>query len=167
MASCYCASLFCGILQHQSLSTLQNWKKHGSTTLLTAVRHPPLDSTVWMDISRNPGPISEIISNGRDQVQGFNSHNPAQAKITTILNNGPGMLLNSPSLVSMRPPHTLGYCRPLHGTPWNLKARSIKSKYADSLCYVQSCAADIFVITETSVHRKRLDTQSWGDSTWT
>ena len=149
MASCYCASLFCGILQHQSLSTLQNWKKHGSTSLLTAVHHPSLDTTVWMDISRNPGPISEINSNDWDQVQGFNSHNPAQAKRTTILNNGPGMLLNIPSLVSMQPRHTFGYCRPLHGTPCNLKARSIKSKYTGSLCYVQSCAKDIFVITKT------------------
>ena len=148
MASCYCASLFCGILQHQSLSTLQNWKKHGSTSLLTAVHHPPLDTTLWMDISRNPGPISEINSNGWDQVQGFNSHDPAQAKRTTILNNGPGMLLNIPSIVPMQPRHTFGYCRPFHGTPCNLKARSIKSKYAGSLCYVQSCAKDIFVITK-------------------
>ena len=89
MASCYCATLFCWILQHQSLSTLQNRKKHGSTSLLTAVHHPPLDTTVWMDISRNPGPISEIISNGWG----------AQAKRKTILNNGQGMLLNIPSLV--------------------------------------------------------------------
>ena len=43
---------------------LTKLKKHGSTSLLTAVHHPPLDTTVWMDISRNPGPISEIISNG-------------------------------------------------------------------------------------------------------
>ena len=65
--------------------------------------------------------ISEIISNGWDQVQGFNSHNPAQAKRKTILNNGPGILLNIPSLVSMQPRHTFGYGRPLHGTPFNLK----------------------------------------------
>ena len=52
-------------------------EKHGSTSLLTAVHHPPLDTTVWMDISRNPGPISEITSNAWDQVEGFNSHNPA------------------------------------------------------------------------------------------
>ena len=31
----------------------------------------------------------------------------------------------------------------------NLNARSIKSKSADFLCYVKSCAADIFAITET------------------
>ena len=90
--------------------------KHGLTSLLTAVYHPALDTTVWMDISRNQGPISEIISNGWDQVQGFNLHNPAQSKRTTILNNGPGMLLNIPSLVSMQPRHTFGYCRTLHGT---------------------------------------------------
>ena len=71
-------------LQHQSLSTLQKLKKHGSTSLLTAAHHSPLDTTVWMDISRNPGPISEIISNGWDKVQGFNSHNPAQTKRKTI-----------------------------------------------------------------------------------
>ena len=68
---------------------LTKLKKHGSTSLLTAVHHPPLDTTVWMDISRNPGPISEIISNGWG----------AQAKRKTILNNGQGMLLNIPSLV--------------------------------------------------------------------
>ena len=31
----------------------------------------------------------------------------------------------------------------------NLNTRSVKSKSADFLCYVQSCAADIFAITET------------------
>lgn len=43
----------------------------------------------------------------------------------------------------------------------NLKARSIKSKYADSLCCVQSCALDCF-----GSHGKRLETQSCSDSTW-
>ena len=32
---------------------------------------------------------------------------------------------------------------------YNLNTRSIKSKSADFLCYVKSCAADIFAITET------------------
>ena len=69
----------------------------------------------------------------------------------------------------MQPRHTFGYCRPSHrpltNVPivrsqypvigsnslklWNLNTGSIKSKSADFLCYVQSCATDIFAITET------------------
>jgi len=69
----------------------------------------------------------------------------------------------------MRPTVTSGYYRPvfctLTGVPidrsqrsslgtnsmklCNLNTRSIKSKSADFLCYVKSCAADIFAITET------------------
>ena len=74
-----------------------------------------------------------------------------------------------PSLVSMGPHVTSGYNKPayrtlinvsidrsqcsLSGTNslklCNLNTRSVKSKSADFLCYVQSCAADIFAITET------------------
>ena len=82
--------------------------KHESTSLLIAGHDPPLDITVWMDISRNPGPISEIILNGPNQVQGSNLHIQAQTKTTTILNNGPRMLFNIPSLLSMQPRHTFG-----------------------------------------------------------
>ena len=69
----------------------------------------------------------------------------------------------------MQPTATSGYNRPvfptLTGVPidksqcssfgtksmklCNLNTRSIKSKSADILCYVKSCAADIFAITET------------------
>ena len=69
----------------------------------------------------------------------------------------------------MRPTVTSGYYRPVFRTLTNvpidisqcsslrtnlmklcnLNARSIKSKSADFLCYVKSCAADIFAITET------------------
>ena len=82
--------------------------KHESTSLLFAGHDPPLDITVWMDISRNPGSISEIMVNGWNQLQCSNLHTPAQTKTTTILNNGPGMLFNIPSLLSMRPRHTFG-----------------------------------------------------------
>ena len=76
-----------------------------STSLLFAGHDSPLDITVWMDSSRNPESISEIIFNGWNQLQCSNLHTQAQTKTTTILNNGPGMLFNIPSLLSMRPSH--------------------------------------------------------------
>ena len=74
----------------------------------------------------------------------------------------------------MRPTITFGYNRPVFRTLTdvpidrsqcsslrtnlmklcNLNARSIKSKSADFLCYVKSCAADIFAITETWFNEK-------------
>jgi len=82
--------------------------KPESSSLLIVGHDPPVDITVWMDISRNPGQISEIISNGWNKVQGGNLHIQAQTQTTTILNNGPRMLFNIPSLLSMQPCHTFG-----------------------------------------------------------
>ena len=73
-----------------------------------------------------------------------------------------------PSLITMRQTVTSGYNRPVFRTLTdvpidrsqrsslgtnsmkfcNLNARFIKSKSADFLCYVKSCAADIFAVTE-------------------
>ena len=38
--------------------SLARWSKHGSTCLVIAGNDPPLDITVWMDISSNPGPTT-------------------------------------------------------------------------------------------------------------
>ena len=39
------------------------WSKHGSTTLLIPGHDPPSDITIFMDISKNPGPdqLTEVV----------------------------------------------------------------------------------------------------------
>ena len=125
--------------------SLAKWLKHGSTCLVIAGHDPPFDITVWMDISRNPGPTNDsndlidICFGGQNLVQGGNLHTSSLTRTTSTSNNGPGTRFGIPSLITMRPTVTSDYNRP----------RSIKSKSADFLCYVKSCAADIFAITET------------------
>ena len=152
--------------------SLARWSKHGSTCLVIAGHDPPLDTTVWMDISRNPGPTNDlfdICSGGQNLVHGGNLHISSSTRTISTSNNGPGARFGIPSLITMRPTVTTGYNRPVFRTLTdvpidiaqcsslrtnlmklcNLNARSIKSKSADFLCYVKSCAADIFAITET------------------
>ena len=152
--------------------SLARWSKHGSTCLVTSGHDPPLDVTVWMDISRNPGPTNDlfdICSGGQNLVHGGNLHISSSTRTISTSNNGPGARFGIPSLITMRPTVTSGYYRPVFRTLTdvpidisqcsslrtnlmklcNLNARSIKSKSADFLCYVKSCAADIFAITET------------------
>ena len=151
---------------------LARWSKHGSTCLVIAGHDPPLDIAVWMDISRNPGltdDLFDICSGRQNLVHGGNLHISSSTRTISTSNNGPGVRFGIPSLITMRPTITFGYNRPvfrtLTGVPidisqcsslrtnlvklCNLNARSIKSKSADFLCYVKSCAADIFAITET------------------
>ena len=149
--------------------------KFSLATCLVIARHDsPLDVTVWMDISRNPGPTNDLIdicSGGHNLVHAGNLHTSSSSSIrtTSTSNNGPEARFGIPSLITMRPTVTSGYNRPvfctLTGVPidrsqcslfgtnsmklCNLNTRSIKSKSADFLCYVKSCAADIFAITET------------------
>ena len=57
--------------------SLARWSKHGSTCLVVAGHDPPLDVTVWMDISRNPGPTNDlfdICSGGQNLVHGGHLH---------------------------------------------------------------------------------------------
>ena len=136
---------------------------------------PPFDITVWMDISRNPGPTNDsnnlidICFGGQNLVQGGNLHTSSLTRTTSTSNNGPGTRFGIPSLITMRPTVISDYNRPEFRTLTevpidrsqrsslgnnsmkfcNLNARSIKSKSADFLCYVKSCAVDIFAITET------------------
>lgn len=42
---------------HPTKVSLSNWSKHGQTCLLIPGHDPPLDITVFMDISTNPGPV--------------------------------------------------------------------------------------------------------------
>ena len=41
--------------------SLARWSKHGSTCLVIAGHDPPLDITVWVESSRNPGPTNDLI----------------------------------------------------------------------------------------------------------
>ena len=128
-----------------------------------------------MDISRNPGPsndsndLIDICFGGQNLVQGGNLHTSSLTRTTSTSNNGLGTKIGIPSLITIRPTVTSGYNRPVFRTLTdvpidrsqcsslgtnsmkfcNLNARSIKSKSADFLCYVKSCAPDIFAITET------------------
>ena len=101
-------------------------------------------------------------------------HISSSTRTISTSNNGPGARFGIPSLITMRPTVTSGYNRPVFRTLTdvpidisqcsslrtnlmklcNLNARSIKSKSADFLCYVKSCAADIFAITETWLTEK-------------
>ena len=125
-----------------------------------------------MDISRNPGPTNDLIDicfGGQNLVQGGNLHTSSLTRATSTSNNRPGTRFGIPSLITMRPTVTSGCNRPVFRTHTdvpidrsqrssfgtnsmkfcNLNARSIKSKSAVFLCYVKSCAADMFAITET------------------
>ena len=152
--------------------SLARWSKHSSTCLVIAGHDPPLDITVLMDISRNPGPTNDlfdICSGGQNLVHGRNLHISSLTQTISPSNNGLGARFGIPSLITMQPTVTSGYNRPVFHTLTdipidisqcsslrpnlmklcNLNARSIKSKSADFLCYVKSCAADIFASTET------------------
>ena len=155
--------------------SLARWSKHSSICLVIAGHDPPLDITVLMDISRNPGPTNDlfdICSGGQSLVHGGNLHISSSTRTISTSNNGPGVRFGIPSLITMRPTITFGYnsynngynctltdvpidisqCSSLRTNLMklcNLNARSIKSKSADFLCYAKSCAADIFAITET------------------
>ena len=152
--------------------SLARWWKQISICLVIAGHDPPLDITVLMDISRNPGPTNDlfdICSGGQNLVHGGNLHISSSTQTISPSNNGLGARFGIPSLITMRPTVTSGYNRPVFCTftdvpidisqcsslrtnlmkLCNLNARSIKSKSADFLCYAKSCAADIFAITET------------------
>ena len=128
-----------------------------------------------MDISLNPGSVLATNSqNGsRSSLQGYNLknlHSPKPAKTTvSFIRDSPSHPITS--LVSLRAHNNFGRrftaveSRTLIDVPilnsqysaacsnsikfCNLNTRSIKSKSADFVCYVKSCAADIFAITET------------------
>ena len=127
-----------------------------------------------MDISPNPGPLNFASNsqNGSGLTQGWNLHTPRSA-ITTHAFFRDQPLLSQPitSLVSLRAYNNLHRrsiaveSRTLINVPianfeqsvssttslkfCNLNTRSLKNKSADFVCYVKSCAADIFAITET------------------
>ena len=44
--------------------SLAKWLKHGSACLVIAGHDPTFDITVWMDISRNPGPTKRVYYRG-------------------------------------------------------------------------------------------------------
>ena len=99
--------------------SLAKWSKHGSTSVVIAGHDPPLDITVWMDISRNPGPTNglfDICFAGQNLVQGGNLHTSSLSRTTSISNNGPGAKFRIPSLITMRPTVTPGYNRPVSRT---------------------------------------------------
>ena len=160
---------------HRTKLSLMKWTKRGQTSLVVAGHDPPLDITVFMDISFNPGPVLATNSqNGsRSSLQGYNLknlHSPKPAKTTvSFIRDSPSHPITS--LVSLRAHNNFGRrftaveSRTLIDVPivnsqysaacsnsikfCNLNTRSIKSKSADFVCYVKSCAADIFAITET------------------
>ena len=40
--------------------SVSKWSKHGQTSLVVAGHDPPVDITIFVDVSRNPGPVSSI-----------------------------------------------------------------------------------------------------------
>ena len=61
---------FCGLVKitltkygfFRTPRSISNWTKHGQTSLLIAGHDPPVDITIYMDVSLNPGPDS-VVSN--------------------------------------------------------------------------------------------------------
>ena len=105
---------FCG-----TKFTLAKWSKHGSTSLAIAGNESPLHITVWMDISRNPGPVNDLIDicfGGQNLVQGGNLHTSSLTRTTSRSNNGPWARFGIPSLITMRPTVTSSYNRPVSRT---------------------------------------------------
>ena len=42
--------------------SISNWTKHGQTSLLIAGLDPPVDITIYLDVSQNPGPDSVALN---------------------------------------------------------------------------------------------------------
>ena len=40
--------------------SVSKWSKHGQTSLIVAGHDPPVDITIFVDVSRNPGPVSSV-----------------------------------------------------------------------------------------------------------
>ena len=40
--------------------SVSKWSKHGQTSLVVAGHDPPVDITIFVDVSRNPGPVSSV-----------------------------------------------------------------------------------------------------------
>ena len=172
---------------HRTKLSLTKWTRRGQTSLVVAGHDPPLDITIFMDISPNPGPLDLAMNfqNGCGLTQGRNLHitkgrltqgrnlHIAKSAIAARAFFRDQPLLSQPiaSLVSLRAVTNCHHrsmaveSRTLINVPiansedsaistnslkfCNLNTRSIKNKSADFVCYVKSCAADIFAITET------------------
>ena len=90
---------------HCTKLSLTKWTKRGQTSLVVAGHDPPLDITVFMDISLNPGPLlARNSQNGsRSSLQGYNLenlHSPKPAKTTvSFIHDSPSHPITS--LVSL------------------------------------------------------------------
>ena len=113
------------------------WTKHGQTPLLVAGHDPPIDITIYLDISINPGPQSwntiETIFTNRTETRPQNRNryysNLLQIPLTelAIVHNSTASLMRC--------------CL--------LNARSLKNKCAEFVDYICDSEVDIAVITET------------------
>ena len=71
--------------------SLARWWKQISICLVIAGHDPPLDITVLMDISRNPGPTNDlfdICSGGQNLVHAGNLHISSSTRTISTSNNG-------------------------------------------------------------------------------
>ena len=61
---------------HRTKLSLTKWTRRGQTSLVVAGHDPPLDITIFMDISPNPGPMDLAMNfqNGCGLTQGRNLH---------------------------------------------------------------------------------------------
>ena len=86
-----------------------------------------------MNLQNSSSMLSDLSSVSSD----FSTSSPSQLPFPRTLINVP-IAISEDSAIST---NSLKFC--------NLNTRSIKNKSADFVCYVKSCAADIFAITET------------------
>ena len=113
------------------------WTKHGQTPSLVAGRDPPIDITIYLDISINPGPQSwntiETIITNRTETRPRNRNryysNLLQIPLTEL-----AIVHNSTASV-------MRCCL--------LNARSLKNKCAEFVDYICDSKVDIAAITET------------------
>lgn len=43
-------------------NSVSKWSKHGHMSLVVAGHDPPVDITIFVDVSRNPGPVSSVLN---------------------------------------------------------------------------------------------------------
>ncbi|XP_029202851.2 uncharacterized protein LOC114967028 [Acropora millepora] len=96
-------------------------------------RHISTQGNTFVNLQNSSSMLSDLSSVSSD----FSTSSPSQLPFPRTLINVP-IAISEDSAIST---NSLKFC--------NLNTRSIKNKSADFVCYVKSCAADIFAITET------------------
>ena len=121
----------------RSRMSVLKWTKHGQTALLVAGHDPPINITIYMDISINPGPQSwkkiETIITNRTETR---PRNPNR-----YYSNLVQVPLTEPAIVHNNTASLMRCCL--------LNARSLKNKGPEFVDYICDSEVDIAVITET------------------